>query len=181
MSFEGTQVLDKRIVRHGKGGEIRVVLIGNEVPDASISLARGKLPDYNLSQAELVVIQGLNKEEVDLSSIRALVMEDFYKNSEQRLLEQEQRIGELKLHLEHYQRYDELCQQIVPEMKVLYPAAKALSLAHSVQIQTDSLYTDTITLAWIRYEGRLKEAERYKLSEWLQARIGTDKLQLIIE
>lgn len=160
LSFEGTQILDKRIVRHGKGGEIRVVLIGNEVPDASIDLARGKLQEYNLPQTEMVVMQGINKEEVDLSSIRALVMEDFYKNSEQRLLEQQQRIGELKGQLEHYQRYDELCRQIVPEMKVLYPAVTTLSLAHSVQVQTDSLYTDTVTLALIRYEGTLKDAEK---------------------
>jgi len=181
LSFEGTQVLDRRITRQGKGGEIRVVLIGNEVPDASITLARNKLAAYNLSKAKLVVIQGINKEEVDLSSIRALVMEDFYKNSEQHLVEQQQRIGELQEHLEQYQRYDELCRQIVPEMKVLYPAVRTLSLAHSVQIQIDSLHTDTVTLALIGYEGRLKETEKSKLSDWLQARIGAEKLQLIIE
>lgn len=38
----------------------------------------------------------MNNEAVDISSIRAMVMEDFYKNSEQRLVEQKQQISSLE-------------------------------------------------------------------------------------
>ncbi len=38
-------------------------------------------------------IAGMNNEAVDVSSIRAMVMEDFYKNSEQRLQEQKEKIN----------------------------------------------------------------------------------------
>ena len=60
-------------------------MIGPEVPDASISIARSKMKEYKLEDTKLVVLQGMNNEAVDVTSIRAMVMEDFYKNSEQRL------------------------------------------------------------------------------------------------
>ena len=78
LSFENTQVLDKKIHYHGnKDNEIRVVLIGQEVPEASIAIARNKMKDYKLGETKLIVLQGMNNEAVDISSIRAMVMEDF--------------------------------------------------------------------------------------------------------
>jgi hypothetical protein len=82
LAFENTQVLDKKIHHEGKHHEIRVVLIGQEVPEASIAIARSKMKDYKLDNTKLVVLQGMNNESLDMSSIRAMVMEDFYKNSE---------------------------------------------------------------------------------------------------
>ena len=73
LSFENTQVLDKKIHHEGKGHEIRVVLIGQEVPEASIAIARSKMKDYKLDNTKLIVLQGMNNEAVDISSIRAMV------------------------------------------------------------------------------------------------------------
>ena len=83
-------------------------MIGQEVPEASIAIARSKMKDYKLDNTKLVVLQGMNNESVDISSIRAMVMEDFYKNSEQRLVEQKQQISSLEKNLEQYRKYDEL-------------------------------------------------------------------------
>lgn len=76
-----------------------MVLIGQEVPEASIAIARSKMKDYKLDNTKLVVLQGMNNESLDMSSIRAMVMEDFYKNSEQRLVEQKQQISSLEKEL----------------------------------------------------------------------------------
>ena len=46
----------------------------------------------------------MNNEAVDVSSIRAMVMEDFYKNSEQRLQEQQKKITRLEENLAQYKR-----------------------------------------------------------------------------
>lgn len=78
------------------------MLIGQEVPEASIAIARSKMKDYKLDNTKLIVLQGMNNEAVDISSIRAMVMEDFYKNSEQRLVEQKQKIATLEQNLERY-------------------------------------------------------------------------------
>lgn len=80
MDFPETQVLDRKISYDTK--EIRVVLIGKEVPEDRIVEARSKLKDYKLNNTKLVVFQGVNNSTADISNIRSMVMEDFYRNSE---------------------------------------------------------------------------------------------------
>ncbi|GAE20436.1 putative integral membrane protein [Bacteroides pyogenes DSM 20611 = JCM 6294] len=131
LSFENTQVLDRKISYEKK--EIRVVLVGPEVPEASITIARSKLDNYKLKDTKLTVLQGMNSGMVDVSSIRALVMEDFYKNSELRLLEQQRKIEGLETSLEQYKSYETIGRDLVPELKVLYPSIASLSISHSVE------------------------------------------------
>lgn len=178
-NFENTQVLSRKVNYEKR--EIRVVLVGDEVPETSIALAKDKMKDYKLEETSLVVLQGMNNEGVDVSSIRAMVMEDFYKNSEQRLLEQQQRISSLETTLQAYQENDRLAQQLIPELKVLYPGAKTLSIARSLEMQVDSMQTDTATLAWITFDRVLKAGEKERLSQWLQARLGASHLRLMVE
>ena len=181
LAFENTQVLDKKIHHEGKHHEIRVVLIGQEVPEASIAIARSKMKDYKLDNTKLVVLQGMNNESLDMSSIRAMVMEDFYKNSEQRLVEQKQQISSLEKDLEQYRKYDELGKKIIPELKVLYPSVKSVSISHALELTVDSVRIDTVTLAVLKFGKHPDAREREKITEWLRARTGSEKLRLIAE
>ena len=144
------------------------MLIGQEVPEASIAIARSKMKDYKLDNTKLIVLQGMNNEAVDISSIRAMVMEDFYKNSEQRLVEQKQKIATLEQNLERYKTFDELGKKIIPELKVLYPSV-------------DSVRVDTVTLAVLKFGKHPGAHEKEKIAEWLKARTGAKQLRLITE
>ena len=179
LNFENTQVLDKKINYEHK--EIRVVLIGPEIPDASIAIARNKLEAYQLKNSKLIVLQGMNNEAVDVSSIRAMVMEDFYKNSEERLQEQQKKIAKLETTLEQYKEYDTMSRTLVPELKVLYPSITSLSISHSLETQVDSMKTDTVTLAVLQFSKHPSGAEKEKISAWLKARVKAKKLRLITE
>ncbi len=182
LNFDNTQVLNKKIHYEGDSCEIRVVLIGPEVPEASIAIARSKMKDYKLENTKLIVLQGMNNNDaMDLSSIRAMVMEDFYKNSEQRLQEQQVKITTLQKSLERYKSYDEMSRKIIPELKVLYPSVTALSISHTIETTVDSMKTDTIALAVLKFTRRPKNDEKEKISAWLQARVGAKKLRLIVE
>lgn len=179
LNFENTQVLDKKVSYEHR--EIRVVLIGPEVPEASIALARSKMKQYKLEETKLVVLQGMNNDAMDISSIRAMVMEDFYKNSEQRLQEQQKKISSLERNLEKYKSYDEMSRIIIPELKVLYPSVTTVSISHTLETTVDSLKTDTIALAVLKFTRHPSESEKAKITEWLQARVGAKKLRLITE
>ena len=179
LNFENTQVLDKKISYEHR--EIRVVLIGPEVPEASIALARSKMKQYKLEETKLVVLQGMNNDAMDISSIRAMVMEDFYKNSEQRLQEQQKKISSLEKNLEKYKSYDEMSRTIIPELKVLYPSVTTVSISHTLETTVDSLKTDTIALAVLKFTRHPSESEKRKITEWLQARVGTKQLALITQ
>ena len=123
----------------------------------------------------------MNNEAVDVSSIRAMVMEDFYKNSEQRLQQQAVKISQLETTLEQYRTYDAMSRTLVPELKVLYPSITTLSIAHSLEVRVDSMKTDTVTLAVLKFARHPSVAEKEKISEWQKARVGTKKLRLITE
>lgn len=181
LSFDNTQVLDKKIQYMGDSAEIRVVLIGPEVPDASIAIARSKMKNYKLNNTKLVVLQGMNNDAMDISSIRAMVMEDFYKNSEVQLQEQQKKIVVLQKSIDTYKSYDKLSREIVPELKVLYPSVKSISISHTLETRVDSMKTDTIALAVLKFTKDPRADEKAKISAWLQARVGAKKLRLIVE
>ena len=162
LNFENTQVLDKKISYEHR--EIRVVLIGPEVPEASIALARSKMKQYKLEETKLVVLQGMNNDAMDISSIRAMVMEDFYKNSEQRLQEQQKKISSLEKNLEKYKSYDEMSRTIIPELKVLYPSVTTVSISHTLETTVDSLKTDTIALAVLKFTRHPSEEENNRMA-----------------
>ena len=108
-------------------------------------------------------------------------MEDFYKNSEQRLIEQNQKILTLKQSLEKYKSFDALGQAIIPELKVLYPSVKTLSIAHTLEVSIDSARVDTVTLAVLGFEKKPNIHEKEKIAEWLKARTKAKRLRLIVE
>lgn len=179
LSFENTQVLDRKVSYEKK--EIRVVLVGPEVPDESLELAKSKMADYKLEGSKLVVLQGMNNGAVDMTSIRAMVMEDFYKNSEMQLKEQEKKIARLEQELEQYKECDVLGSTVIPELKVLYPNVKTIAVSKMVQTRVDSLKHDTLTVALMKFSKKPGAKEQQQIREWLQARIGTDKLHLVVE
>lgn len=179
LNFNNTQVIDRKISFEKK--EIRVVLIGNEVSETEIATARDNLKLFNLAGTKLVVLQGMNNDAMDIGSIKAQVMEDFYKNSEKRLLEQQEKIKSLENELNVYAAYNTVDKKIIPELKVLYPAAEAIAMAKTVELQVDSIQTDTLTIVLMKFSKKPVGKEQEKISEWLKARVGAKKLKLIVE
>ena len=67
------------------------------------------------------------------------------------------------------------------DMWVLYPSITTLSIAHSLEVRVDSMKTDTVTLAVMKFAKHPTNTEKEKISEWLKARVGAKKLRLITE
>lgn len=96
LQFPETQVLSREISFEKR--EIKVVLLGKEIPEDQLALVRSKMDRYKLHDTKLVVFQGMNQNgTMDISNIRTLVMEDFYKNTESRLLAQREELDSLHI------------------------------------------------------------------------------------
>lgn len=180
LDFGNTQVIDRKISFEKK--EIRVVLIGNEVTETEIAAAKDNLKHFNLADTKLVVLQGMNHDSMDIGSIKAQVMEDFYKNSEKRLLEQQARIRSLENELDAYAAYNAVDKNIMTELKVLYPTARSITMAKAVELQADSTRADTLAIALVKFSGKKPDTkEQGKIAQWLKARIGAKRLELVVE
>ena len=62
LTFPNTQILNKVVTDTSEKKEVKVVLIGQTVPDEMIANARAKLPKYGLKDVHLVVQQGFGQE-----------------------------------------------------------------------------------------------------------------------
>jgi len=184
LSFENAQVVDKKIEKRDDGKVLRVVLVGKEVADSTIFMAQRRMIDYNLGDTKLVVLQGVSGQQaatLDITSVRAQVLEDFYKNGEVKLQQQSVLIDSLQTMLDTYISYDELARALMPEMKVLYPQVSHFALSKSLGMSIDSAKVDTITFAIIQLNKRMDEREKGKMVEWLKARTNSKELKLLIE
>lgn len=179
MDFPETQVLDRKISYDTK--EIRVVLIGKEVPEDRIVEARSKLKDYKLNNTKLVVFQGVNNSTADISNIRSMVMEDFYKNSEKELASQKQKIDSLEKIVQLHKETGMADMKIASEMKVLFPAVNTLAMTQTLKLNIEAVQTDTVTYVILGCEKSPSATEKKKMAEWLKTRTGAKKLKLIVE
>lgn len=179
MDFPETQVLDRKISYDTK--EIRVVLIGKEVPEDRIVEARSKLKDYKLNNTKLVVFQGVNNSTADISNIRSMVMEDFYRNSEKELASQKQKIDSLEKIVQLHKETGMADMKIASEMKVLFPTVSTLAMTQTLKLNIEAVLTDTVTYVILGCEKAPSATEKKKMSEWLKTRTGAKKLKLIVE
>lgn len=180
LQFPDSQILSREISYDKR--EIKVVLIGKEVSKEQIADAQRRLPDYNLAKTNLVIFQGMGDgNTVDISNIKSMVMEDFYRNSEKRLKDQEAAIDTLNKQLADFSGSDWLGKQLGQEIKVLFPEIKTLSVSKSLRLSVDSSRVDTLTYAIIGCQRMPDQKSKEKIVKWLKAKTGDTHLRLIVE
>jgi len=177
LAWAGTQVISQHVDRDSK--ILRVAVIGREVPDEEILAAEQNLVNYNLVDYHLSLIQGTQSD-----SLLNLVgeLQSSKTDYKQTALQQSQQIHELESALDGYERYEALSAKIQPELKVLYPQIRALSLARTMLQRTDTTLTTpvVVALAEIMPDGRLSSEESTQLADWLRARTEADSLRLVV-
>ena len=177
--FEHTQVISRKISYDEK--EIRVVLVGNELTQPELDKVHNSLKHYNLEDTKLTIVQGMNSDNLDMGMLKAQVMEDFYKNSEERLQEQQEEIQHLRKELKNYTTYHQLNKQIVPELKVLYPQVERISMSQMIVFTTDSMHADTLTMVLMGLKSEMEANQMEQFKQWLKTRVGTNKMKFVVE
>ena len=177
--FEHTQVISRKISYDEK--EIRVVLVGNELTQPELDKVHNSLKHYNLEDTQLTIVQGMNSDNLDMGMLKAQVMEDFYKDSEERLQEQQEEILRLRNELKNYTTYHQLNKQIVPELKVLYPQVESVSLSQMEVLTVDSMQKDTLIMVLMGLKEEMNAVQMQQMQEWLKTRTGAKKMKLVVE
>lgn len=182
LSFPNTQIIKKEIVNSRNEKYIDIILFGDEIPQASLDIARSKMPQYGLSEDVMLLIrQSAKGETADVNAIKSAVLEDFYKRSEDRIKEQEKKILSLQSNLSNYTALDSLTLEIAPELKVIFPEITDVSLALSTSTNISKMTKNQQLLAVIKYKASPAKEERTKLEEWLKARTRAKTIHLVIE
>ncbi|MDD2290464.1 MAG: TIGR00341 family protein [Bacteroidales bacterium] len=178
-SYPGAQIITRSISFENR--TIDLMLIGNEIPEESLSLSRNQMNQHKrLRGTTLTVVQG-GGDRINLDAIRSSVLEDFYKRSEEKIAIQQATIDTLNHELESYRRYGQLSNELIKELTVLYPSARELSLSNAVNVSAGTSPADTLTIAVIKFDSIPGAKQMETIAEWLKTRINTKKLRLITE
>lgn len=181
LNFPNTQVLNKTITNTKEKKEIKVLLIGDNVPESLIDNARSKMDKYGLRQVGLVVQQSFSQDEADVNELKSLLMQDLYKNSEELLRTQTAQIDSLRRSLQAYEEENQVAASLVPEMKVLFPHIEKVSCSPSLIVSTNNGHPDTVTMVYLKCTKKINDTEREKIQQWLSARIKSNNIKLLIE
>lgn len=179
LQLPDSQILSSEISYHDR--EIKVVIVGKEISEEQLATINSKLDKYNLKGTTLKVIQGMNNGYMDISNIKTMVMEDFYKRSEQKIASQQVEIDSLSALLNLYTRSGQADTRLAGEVKALFPEVNSIALSRSIRMNVDSFDTDTLTFVILQSKKTLSDTEKKRISDWLLRRTGARKLQLIME
>lgn len=169
--FSRTQVITKNFVFEGKERSIELLLIGQPLTDALLDTIKKTMPAYSLEHVDLIVRQGLDaKEKIDISAIKASVLEDVY--ALQAKSKADEQISEL----------NDLPFKIKDELKLLYPSLQNYSLSRSVIIHTDTVNkNDTVFLFVGKFRPPLSAKEKKKFNAWLNMKVDKDTVISVYE
>lgn len=179
LSFEGTQIVNKSVVTSGKKS-IQVAIIGKKITEQELENIRSKMGRYKLNDTELIISQG-GTDNADITTLKTMVLEDFYNNSERSIKQKELQIDMLSKDLESYELLMRKSFEIAPEMKALFPMVKSLSFSKGIDYNIKEQSKDTVTIAVVEFEKAPDENGKKRLEEWLKARTKSEKFKLLVE
>lgn len=177
MNYPNTFIVNKTILPDS----ISVTMIGKELPEDYIVVLRQKMELYNLKDCSLNIVQGLGKEREDgkKDELNNLVLQDFYKRNQEKAVQQANEIMQLRERLNNYMVYDSLSYRIAPEIKILFPSIKNIALTRIIRTDVTANHNDTLTVAILNYQNTPSQTDTERFRDWLSARMGTTKLEII--
>ena len=177
LHFPMTQVIKQHADYDSKSFD--VVLIGNEVDSATLTIAQERLPFYKLDGVAMNVFQG--SQSVDNEAVRQILDNDTQElhHAEAIIAQQKKHVTELEQQLQTYTGLSELAPQVLHELSVLFPQVTSVALAQGTLAQGDTQEAQVFAL--ISANATLPAADQERLAQWLQQRLGRDKIRIIVE
>jgi len=200
MVFPNTQVIShKEYVEKGKR-HIDVTLIGEALPKDSLQLAMmNKLDSLGLEGTVLDIRQGfaLNRQENNYEDNA----DKFYQLMQAELTNRQNKIDSLRNVIRMNNQYSEEGVKVSPEIKVLFPSVRDIALANMVTTTTTAPAAetttpgttagttgtatsgtqnkvDTLRMIFVNAPAGLTKAERQKLTEYMEVRLGEKNMYL---
>ena len=180
VTSEQTQVIAKEVDYHTK--EIRLVTIGEEIPEKELTRMKSQMENFGLEDAKLSIVQGTKN--LSASELKTMLNDPASRQADknaQLLANEQQRADKLQKELDVYKKTELQAQSISAEMATLFPEAARVSIAHTFSYAvSDSLQKDSLTLVSLTLKKKLNTETREKMEEWLKTRLKTPDMKLIV-
>ena len=174
-----THVLSSNVKWQKGEREITLTLIGKVLPQDSLRLAlSSQLRFYGLSGTQLKIIQG--NQQLKSNEIESASLKDIYQISQATIQEKQTQIDSLKDVLKEYQEEISGAEAVSPELKVVFPWVKEISVTRAVIASPQTGKLDTLNIALVTPDNhRITGAEETKLTEYLKARLKLKQIKAV--
>lgn len=175
----GTQILSSGTDAATK--ELRIVAVGRTITDVQQRAASAHMAQYGLGGYKLSVIQGGASD--SLLALSSQLAQRVYsqETEKQKLLELSSDNATLTQRLATYTHCEEVAEAIRPELAVLFPAVRALSLSRSVEVQRDTTATSHFVTAVFTVDkgAAWSASDARRFEAWLKTRLSGDSVVLL--
>ena len=175
----GTQILSSGTDAATK--ELRIVAVGRTITDVQQRAASAHMAQYGLGGYKLSVIQGGAPD--SLLALSSQLAQRVYsqETEKQKLLELSSDNATLTQRLATYTHCEEVAEAIRPELAVLFPAVRALSLSRSVEVQRDTTATSHFVTAVFTVDkgAAWSASDARRFEAWLKTRLSGDSVVLL--
>ena len=112
-------------------------------------------------------------------SLENASIEELYKQDEQTIAELRSQLSAIEQQTAEYCKYTALSPDITAELHALFPNITSVAIGQSIRNHTNGDPADTICHVRLNTTHKLSSADHQKISDWLQARLGTQQLEVI--
>ena len=175
----GTQILSSGTDAATK--ELRIVAVGRTITDVQQRAASAHMAQYGLGGYKLSVIQGGAPD--SLLALSSQLAQRVYsqETEKQKLLELSSDNATLTQRLATYTHCEEVAEAIRPELAVLFPAVRTLSLSRTVEVQRDTTATSHFVTAVFAVDkgAAWSASDAHRFEAWLKTRLSGDSVVLL--
>ena len=175
----GTQILSSGTDAATK--ELRIVAVGRTITDVQQRTASAHMAQYGLGGYKLSVIQGGASD--SLLALSSQLAQRVYsqETEKQKLLELSSDNATLTQRLATYTHCEEVAEAIRPELAVLFPAVRTLSLSRSVEVQRDTTATSHFVTAVFTVDkgAAWSASDAHRFEAWLKTCLSGDSVVLL--
>ncbi len=187
LAFKNTQVISSKFVFNSGTKRIEVTFFGEPIDSLEIEKRKQKLENYNLTQTDLVVRQGHQREKgIDIATIEQMnlqlktgIIEELYIRNEDLLKSKNDQIKLLENEIIRYRSQEIPIKDLTVEIKAFKKNIRQLSVASTIISDIDSLTYDTLHLAYVQFKSRPRKSDLSQIEDWLKARLKIEKVKLI--
>lgn len=179
LRFKNTDVAQVKI--DTKTHMIKVFLIGDHVPQRQLDHLSLALSNSGLKNAKLKIYQNGEREDVDVTTLKADIIADLYENTKTDLEKKAKEVEKLKEQIRLLSSDREYYTAVPNELETLFPKVNDVLLSRSYDPSALEHNRSVNRLILnINAKKRLTSTERQKIETWLKMRTKSDNVNLII-
>lgn len=180
LNFAKTNVAQIKI--NPKTYEIKVFLIGEHIPESKLNDISTRMNHAGLTKARLKVYQNGERDDVDISTLKADIVTDLYKNAQAKLESKDNEITLLKEQIKATSMQKELHNEIPDEIQTLFPKISKCILSETYSVNpSDQNLSSKYFILNIETKGRLSKNEREMIKKWFNKRTKNSNMILFIQ